>query len=73
MYEDWKTHRPRTRKSIQTGVLEYFLCEPYRLIHETKKITQTEGWSWYNDKDPRNKSKDPKEKEKSKDPGLVTF
>ena len=66
MYEDWKTHRPRTRKFIQTGVLEHFLCEPYRLIHETKKITQTEGWSWYNDKDPRNKSKDPKEKEKVK-------
>ena len=39
MYADWESQRHRTRKFIQNGVLENFLSEPYRLIHETKKIT----------------------------------
>ena len=30
------------------------------------KDDETPYWSWYNDKDPRNKSKDPKEKERIK-------
>ena len=56
----------RTWKFIQNQVLENFLNEPYRLIHETKKISQTEGWSWYNSKDPRNGSSDPYERDKVK-------
>ena len=66
MYADWESHRHRTRKFIQNGVLENFLSEPYRLIHETKKITQNEGWSWHDSKDPRNRSRDPNEREKVK-------
>merc|ERR1712121_231087 len=66
MYTDWKKHRPRNRNFILKGVLENFLCDPFRLIHETKRITQTEGWSWYDQKDSRNESRNPTEREKVK-------
>ena len=44
----------------------FSLSEPYRLIHETQKITQTEGWTWYDQKDLKNHSLDPNEREKVK-------
>ena len=40
MYANWELHRPRTRKFILDGILENYLCDPYRIIHEIERISQ---------------------------------
>ena len=65
-YANWELHRPRTRKFILDGILENYLCDPYRIIHEVERISQNEGWSWKDSKDPRNASPDPNERDKIK-------
>ena len=59
-YVDWKKHRPRTRNYIQNGMIENFLCDPYRFIHEASPVSVTEGWTWYNQTDENRKQKDKK-------------
>ena len=50
-YVNWKKHRPRTRNYIQNGMIENFLCDPYRSIHETSPVTVINGWTWYDQTD----------------------
>ena len=72
MYTDWKTHRPRTRKFIQTGALEHFLCKPYRIIHETKRSLKPKAGHGTMTKILETRVKTRKKKRRSRNPGLTT-